>query len=242
MTTDYDTPDLAEVIEDALESRLLDVHVALPGKVVSYDVATQTAQIELGVHRVLETDAGAPVAEKLPILESVPVAFPRTAGSFLSFPVAAGDPGLVVFAEQSIDQWRSKGDPTAPGDRRRHSLTGGVFLPGLPPSALALGDPGLDSSTALGDAGGAQIRIASAIVHATSAGAATAANFVALENLVTDELQALSDRIAVFERVFADWTPVAQDGGAALKTEYEADPGTPGAAPGSVASSNLKAD
>jgi len=242
MTTDFDTPDLAEVIDDALESRLLDLHVALPGRVQSYDAATQTAQIELGVHRVLVTEDGDPVPETLPILESVPVAFPRAAGAFLSFPITTGDPGLVVFAEQSIDQWRSKGTPTQPGDRRRHSLTGGVFVPGLVPNDLALDDPGLDTATALGTVAGVQLRLTSALAEVTTGGAAAAADFVALATNVTTELQALSDRIAVFERVFAAWTPVPNDGGAALKTAYGADPGTPGAAPGSVASSNLKAD
>lgn len=233
MTTDYDTPDLAEVIEEALESRLLDVHVALPGRVVTYDASTQTAQIELGVHRVLTTEDGAPVPETLPLLENVPVAFPRAAGSFLSFPLAAGDPGLVIFAEQSLDQWRSKGTPTPPGDRRRHSLTGGVFVPGLSPNALALSDPGLDTATALGTVGGIQLRMGAAAAEVTSGGAASAADFVALAQKVLTELQAIK---TAFDGHTHAYNP--GPGGAAPT----APPANPMPAPGSVASTNLKAD
>lgn len=240
--TDYDTPELVDVLEEAISSRLLDVHVALPARVVSYDAAQQTVSVELGVHRVLETDEGEPVAEKLPILQNVPVSFHRVASGFLSLPIAADDPGLVIFCESSIDQWRAKGTPTPPGDRRRHSLTGGVFVPGLTPNGEELTDPGLATAVAVGETGGAQVRITGGEVRATSGGAADASDFVALAQAVLDRLQDLSDRIAVFERVFAAWTPVAMDGGAALKTAYGADPGTPGPAPSSVASSNLKAD
>ena len=236
MTTDYDTPELSEVIADALESRLLDVHVALPGRVLKYDVATQTVQIELGVHRMLETDEGAPVAEPLPVLENIPVAFPRVATGFLSFPVAAGDPGLVVFCETSIDQWRSKGTPTQPGDRRRHSLTGGVFVPGLAPNALALGDPGLASDVALGVVGGAQVRIKSATVEATSGGAATAADFVAMAGKVLTELQAIK---TAFDSHTHVTTAVVGGGGA---PGVISPPAVPMPAPNAVPSSNLKAN
>lgn len=232
MTTDYVTPELSEMIADAIESALLDVHVALPGRVQSYDVATQTARVELGVHRRLETDTGEPVAETLPVLENVPVQFPRVAGGFLSFPITAGDPGLVVFCEASIDQWRSKGTPSDPGDVRRHSLTGGVFVPGLAPNALALTDPGLGSQIALGDVGGAQVRIGGGLVQATSGGSDSAADFVAL---------ALKTKAALdfWATLFDGWTPLANDGGAALKTAWTSAKAGYDTA---VASSNLKAD
>lgn len=76
--------------------------------------------------------------------------------------------------------------------------------------------------------------------EAVHLGERNAADWVALKSLVEAELQKLSDRVAVFERTFAAWTPVAMDGGAALKTAYEADPGTPGAAPGNVGSTKVK--
>jgi hypothetical protein len=132
------TPDMAEVIADAIESALIDVHTGLPGAVQSYDPLTQTATIALQVKRTLPKDDGTYATEDLPVLENVPIEFPRSASFAVTFPLAPGDTGLVVFAEMSIDQWRSKGVNTSPGDIGRHTLTGGVFRPGLVPNIKAL--------------------------------------------------------------------------------------------------------
>lgn len=132
------TPDMAEVIADAIESTLIDVHVGLPGAVQSYDADEQTATIELQVKRALPKGDGTYATEDLPVLENVPVEFPRSKEFAVTFPLAAGDTGLVVFSEMSIDQWRSKGVNTSPGDIGRHTLSGGVFRPGLAPNVNAL--------------------------------------------------------------------------------------------------------
>lgn len=132
------TPEIAEVIEAAIESSLIDVHTALPGKVQAYDAATQTATIELQVKRALPRADGIYATEDLPVLENVPVQFLRSTAFAITMPLAAGDFGYVIFAEMSIDQWRSKGANTSPGDIGRHTLTGAVFLPGLAPNDKAL--------------------------------------------------------------------------------------------------------
>lgn len=232
--TDFATPADAEVIEDAITSRLIDVHVSLPGIVQSYDAALQTATIELGVRRVLETDAGAQVTETLPLLENVPVAFARTASFFVSFPLTSGDAGLVVFSEASIDQWRSKGAPSSPGDARRHSLTGGVFYPGLVPNAQALADPGIESDMAMGKVGDAQMRFRGSTVEVTSGGSDAAVDFVAMAAKVQSTLEAMLD-------IFSGGVPVPNDGGAALQTKWAADAAVIKAAL-DLASTNLKAD
>ncbi len=127
------TPTEAEMIEAAITSALIDVHVSLPGKIESYDALTQTATVQLQVKRVLPKAGGGFVTEDLPVLENVPVQFPRTKKFIVTLPIESGDYGLVVFSEMSIDQWRSKGENTSPGDIGRHTLTGGVFQPGLSP-------------------------------------------------------------------------------------------------------------
>ena len=52
------TPTEADMISAAIESALIDVHVALPGQVQSYNSITQTATIELQVKRVLPKEIG----------------------------------------------------------------------------------------------------------------------------------------------------------------------------------------
>lgn len=133
----------------ALESTMLDLHVALPGAVRSYDAETQTAEIEIGIQRVLPAeseDDAEDTPETLPILQSVPVAWPRGGGCFLHWPLAAGDTGLIVFAESDLNQWRASGGVVDPGIATRHGLSGGVFFPGLhtrpDPNGSASGDHG----------------------------------------------------------------------------------------------------
>lgn len=124
----------AETLSAILESHALDLHVALPGTVRSYDAGAQTAEIELGVQRVLpaedeEDEEDTP--ESLPILQSVPVAWPRGGSCFLHWPLAAGDTGLVVFCESDLSAWRESGGVVDPGVALRHGLSGAVFHPGL---------------------------------------------------------------------------------------------------------------
>ncbi len=158
------TPTDAEMLEAIIASALIDVHVALPGQIQSYSPATQTATVQLQVKRVLPASAGKFATEDLPVLENVPVEFLRTKTHMVTLPLVAGDYGLVVFSEMSLDQWRSKGENTSPGDIGRHTLTGGVFRPGLMPVAQtipppALGGDDIGDDIVIGLIGGGQIRV-----------------------------------------------------------------------------------
>lgn len=73
-------------------------------------------------------------------------------------------------------------------------------------------------------------------------GAKDPSDFVALAGPVADALQALSDRIAVFEAAFAGWTVVAMDGGAALKASYTGSSMATGPGPGTIASATVKVE
>jgi hypothetical protein len=128
--------EMAEVLSAALESKLLDVHVALPARVTSYDVDTQMVEVALILKRVLLDAKGKPVTEALPPLPPMPVVFPRTERFGVHFPIEAGDTGQVLFNEYAIGQWlgisaMGNDSEQSPGDMRRHSLAGGVFIPGL---------------------------------------------------------------------------------------------------------------
>ena len=56
--------------------------------------------------------------------------FPGAGGYRITFPVAEGDTGLLLFAESSLDKWLVSGGTVDPEDDRRHDLTDAVFLPG----------------------------------------------------------------------------------------------------------------
>lgn len=223
---------VAEIISEALESRLLDVHTALPGRILKYNAAAQTADIELQIKRSLLDDDEMVTSEEMPILPNVPIAFPRSAAFFISFPLAAGDFVFVIFAESSIDLWRAKGNVIAAGDIRRHTLTGGVAIPCLYPTGSALSGAHASDMVA-GHDSGAQIHTKSGgTVEVTSGGAASADDYVAQSGKVESEIQTIVDAIK-------GAAVSAGDGGAVFKANIIAALNDP---VGSTSSSNLKAD
>ena len=228
------TPTEAETIAAAIESALLDVHVGLPAMIQSYDAPTQTADVELQVKRVLPAGIGF-ATEELPVLANIPVEFPRTKRFVLTFPLEEGDYGRVFFNEVSIDQWRSKGEITSPGDMGRHTLTGGVFVPGMMPNSEAIPDD-VSADLVLGEIAGVQVRVKpGGALECVSGGGPTADDFVGMAGKILSELQNLATNVDAHTHT----VPIVGAAGTTPTTPPLL-PVTP--APASVASSNLKAD
>lgn len=122
-------PTEAELLRTVIESRLADVHTSIPGRVVSYDGATQTADIEIVILRAEQAESGATVHETYPIVPNVPVGWPSGGGYSLQFPLEAGDGVWLVFSESAIAQWRETGDISPPGDLDRFDISYPIALP-----------------------------------------------------------------------------------------------------------------
>jgi hypothetical protein len=143
MTAPFDESDeWVEVIQDAIESRVQEIATCLPGKVLSYDAATQTASVRPCLLRNMPTDTGGMATEPLPDMLGVPVAFPRAGDFVLHMPLSPGDFVLLVFPQWSISEFRRIGNqqeqiPT--GDTRHHSLGSAIAIPGVFPSGMAVG-------------------------------------------------------------------------------------------------------
>jgi hypothetical protein len=152
------TPEQAEVIEEAIESKLLDVHTSLPGVVQSYNSTTQTADIELQIRRTLEDENGELTFEDLPVLQNVRVRFSRSSTYFVAFPLVPGDTGDVFFSEAPTGQWRAVSGVAYPDDVGRHTLSGAVFYPGNSKDSDPLTDS-LTEGLKAGVIGGAHVLI-----------------------------------------------------------------------------------
>ena len=227
-----------ETLDRWFQHRMLEVHTCIPCKVLSYDASKQTVDVHPEISHYLLNSNNTREAEALPDLFNVPVAFPRAGGYHISLPITVNDYVLVICSDEPTQAWRTKARDVEPGILDRHGLNGVFAIPcGFPDKEKLSTAPPTDAIEIAKNDGSAAVLVKDGTVLL---GDSTATEFASLDSKVQDELQKLSDRVAVFERVFAAWSPVAMDGGAALKTAYGMDPGTPGAAPGATAASKTK--
>lgn len=177
-------PTWQEIISEAIESRLLELHTAIPGKVISYDKATQTAEVVPVVQRAEPREDGGNTLTPLPSIPNVPVGWQRGGGGGLTMPLKPGDHVLLVFNEAAIGHWRASGELAPPGDLRRHSLGYPYALPCGGPESQALTDAAGDGEIVL-TVGDNVFRVGGA-----------SAEMVALANLVQqalDKIQSVFD-------------------------------------------------
>lgn len=198
------TPSETDTLLAAIRAQLALVHTCLPGTIASYDEATQTATIAPAVKFKYRKADGTIENYAPPAIPKVPIAFPGGEGWSITWPLAAGDPVTLVFAERSLDEWRTvRGSAHEARDVRRFDLTDAIAIPGGRSPADPLPAEGYDP--------------AALVIRGTliKLGSSAASDFVALSSL-TDA--ALAQLAAVFDA----WTPVPNDGGLALKTALAA--------------------
>lgn len=149
------TPSWSEVIRRGVTAALEGVHTAIPGKVTRYDAATQKADVQPLIRAAYEDENGERVAASLPVVTNCPVQFGGGAGLTITYPLAVGDTGLLVFSEGSLDKWLAgRGGEVDPGIDTRFALADGIFIPGVKPFGAARAtNPG--AAVCIGTDGGA---------------------------------------------------------------------------------------
>ena len=108
------------------------VFVAQPGRIISFDASTSSAEVQPLLKFGYVDEVGDRQSEDLPPLPSVPCLFVGGGGFSLDFPVAAGDLCLLVHSSSSIQAWKTgSGDPLDSGDDRKHHLADAIAIVGL---------------------------------------------------------------------------------------------------------------
>ncbi len=185
------TPTFAEMLRRAMDARLLDVHTAIPARVEAYDAATLSVDAQPLIKQAHEDENGDRVVEQLPVIPSVPVVFPGSGGYRVTFPIVVGDLVLLVFSEASIDKWLETGGLVDPIDDHRHNISDAIAIPGL----RSFASPSAANTSALVIEGD-DVRLGDD----------------------TGTAVALKSDLDSLKSIFNNWTPVANDGGGALKT------------------------
>lgn len=115
----------------ALDGRQAAIWTAMPGIVQEVDLAKMTCVVQLAIQGRFEDQQGAVNWVNINVLHDVPIVFPSAGGFSITFPVAAGDEVLVVFASRCIDfWWQNGGHANKPAEFRMHDLSDGFAIPG----------------------------------------------------------------------------------------------------------------
>jgi hypothetical protein len=140
---------LVDAIESGVQSMLGEINTAMPGRIVSYDPATNRAVVQPSLPKMLADGTPLPA----PTIAEVPVLWPAIGGAVFTMPVRPGDEVWLQFSQRSLDQWLG-GDDSAPNDPRSFDLSDAVAIPGLRRDL-----PPVDPDAVVLQMGGAAIRI-----------------------------------------------------------------------------------
>jgi hypothetical protein len=114
----------------AMDSRLAGLWTALPGIIQSFNASALTCTVQPSISGKSRQPDGTVADVQLPLLQDCPVVFPGGGGCILTFPLAAGDECLVVFASRCIDSWWQLGGVKGQAEVRMHDLSDGFVIPG----------------------------------------------------------------------------------------------------------------
>jgi len=208
-------PSFVDLIRRALDSRLADVHVALPGEVQTFDADKQVCDVKPLIKSLVPTGDGELFPEALPILPNIPVSYPRSEDFQFYFKLKKGSGVLLIFSERPLTEWYTTGLESVPLDARMHGLYA-VAIPGLYPAMKPMVTTGLGEAH-IGLTNGPKLVFESDVIEVRGVGGA--AEDIAIASKVMAQFEALKTALTG-----------AADGvgyGTALKALLAGPPGAP---------------
>lgn len=112
--------DLSGAIKDGTEGMAQNMRCHRVGKIIAFNVANLTCDVEL-----LELRVGVKKTEAITILVDCPLMIAGVADRNLTFGDIVGSECLVHFNDTDIDKWFETGEKYEPNTPRRHSLSDG---------------------------------------------------------------------------------------------------------------------
>src|SRR5882672_2856 len=123
--------DMVMALLAALKGWQSEMWTACVATVIDWDAGENTCSCRPGLSLDRLLPDGTTVTERLPVLIKCPVSFQQAGPFALTFPIAAGNEGIVIFASRCIDSWYQSGGHGVAPDKRMHDLSDGIFIPGL---------------------------------------------------------------------------------------------------------------
>lgn len=131
---------LEENLKGAIQQELNNVYTVIPGIVIAVrnNLNTQEVDVQPTINQKMSDGT---VKERTQIL-GVPVQFPSSKTSSLTFPINVGDPVSLHFSMRSLEAWKgSNGRPTTPVNKGKFDKSDCFAVPGLFPSGEAINNP-----------------------------------------------------------------------------------------------------
>lgn len=120
---------MAELLSEAMDARLLDVHTAIPAVVDRFDDGENTVDATPAVKHVVPALDGGIRSEKMPTINDIPIAWPGSKTCYIKWQIPVGSTVLLIFNEACIAQFRDTGQVSEPGDLARHDLSYPYAIP-----------------------------------------------------------------------------------------------------------------
>lgn len=123
-----------ELMKRSFFEMMKSVATSIPGHVLSFDPATQSAQIQIGVVRI---DVNGKEFTPSPLI-TVPVYFCGGTNFAVEYQIDQGDYGIILFSQRCIDGWKTTGGVAKNPIMRFHDMQDAMFLPGCRPRPKVL--------------------------------------------------------------------------------------------------------
>lgn len=136
------TPDLNAWIRLMLQNFSASFNCVSLATVNSFNAANQTVNLTINYVRVFKNanpnlpnpapdGQTSTVTLPYPVLIQCPVFIIQGGGAYLTFPIAVGDTGLVLFNDRELTTWLTTGQVTLPQNQRTHDLSDGIYFGGI---------------------------------------------------------------------------------------------------------------
>jgi len=127
MEMDSEQTSLKELIESFVQDNRLDMNIAIPGVIKSFDGSKQTARVEVQIKKKLVDGT----ILKPATLSEVPVQQFTAGGFSITLPIRPEDGCLLIFAQRDITNWQKDGGASEPASDRSYDISDAIAIVGL---------------------------------------------------------------------------------------------------------------
>lgn len=132
---------LQETMQSAVEHYLEQMNTNIPGFVIRTINNLEGQQVDVQIAINFKGYDG--TSQERPPILNVPVVFPSSSTSAVTFPLHPGDPVLLVFSQRGLTAWKnSNGYASTPTDYRMHDVRDCFAIPGPFPVGRSPNNPG----------------------------------------------------------------------------------------------------